>query len=504
MKFDPPGVEDLKSVASGLGYSLDDDTARAILGFAGGFTGSFEYLASQREELPPVGYPERSFRKPEPEENPLGAWQVITDSEGNSSGALLGKRIAIKDNIFVAGVPMQNGTAFLNGFMPDFDASVVTRVLDAGARITGKAACEYLCVSGGSATSASGIVSNPVAPEYSAGGSSSGSAALVGAGAVDMALGCDQAGSVRIPSSWSGTVGMKPTHGLVPYTGILGMESTLDYCGPITANVADNALLLEVIAGADGYDGRQRDLKVHRYTDALGRAVRGMRIGLLSEGFGHALSEPDVDACVRAGAQRLEALGAEISEVPVPLHPDGVSIWSGVISDGLSQTLRLDGQGYNTEGVYSPAFCEAMHGWQARLDEFPINALMLVLLGRYLERYRGRFYVTAKNLVRRLRADYDAALSRVDLLVLPTTLMKAIRNPSGQSELSTDQIMTAAFNTILNTCQFDITGHPAMSLPCGMREGRPVGMMFVSRHWNEPAIYRAAHALEQSGDWRGW
>ena len=142
-----------------------------------------------------------------------------------------------------------DGSNILDGYVPPVDAEVVTRILDAGGRITGKSVCEAFCFSGGSHTSDSGHVQNPHNVAHSSGGSSSGSGALVAGGEVDMAIGCDQGGSIRIPSSFCGIYGLKPTHGLVPYTGILGMGPVIDHCGPMTSSVADNALLLEVIAG---------------------------------------------------------------------------------------------------------------------------------------------------------------------------------------------------------------------------------------------------------------
>jgi amidase len=499
MKFKPPTADDLREVAASIGFRLDPATAATLLRFTPGFNDAMNFIAQQPDELPPVKYPRRSHRPPRPEENPLGAWAEMTEIDGASAGPLVGRTIAIKDNIFVAGVPLRNGTDFMDGFLPDFDATVVTRLLDAGATIKGKAVCEFLCVSGGSATARSGIVHNPVRKEYSAGGSSSGSAALVGGGLADMALGCDQAGSIRIPSSWCGTVGLKPTHGLVPYTGILGMESTLDYVGPITANVSGNALLLEVIAGADGLDGRQQNVPVQPYTQGLGRDLRGLRIGVLKEGFGQALSQPDVDDCVRAAAAELAALGATVKDVSIPMHPQGVPIWIGVISDPLWQTFAAHGTTWHAEGVFSPALVDALEGWEQHLPRFPANAQLYLLLGKYLQRFHGRYYAKAKNLVKRLRRAYDAALEQHDLLLMPTTAIKAVRNPATRAGLTTEDMMSGAFATISNTCQFDISGHPAMSVPCGLRDGLPVGMMLVGRYFDE---IRAAHAFEQSGDWR--
>jgi hypothetical protein len=270
MTFRLPDRDELQSLAAELGQALDNDAADALLSYFAPFREGFNYLEVEAASLPRVRYPERSFRFPQPDENPLGAWYVKTELQGADKGPLQGKRVAVKDSIFVADVPMMYGTAALEGFKPDFDATVVTRMLEAGADITGKAVCEYLCLHGGSVTASTGFVRNPHNPDYASGGSSSGSAALVASGAVDIALGTDQAGSVRIPSSWCGTVGMKATHGLVPYTGIPGMEAGVDHVGPITATVADNAAALQVLAGPDGLDGRQGEMPVHEYTQALG------------------------------------------------------------------------------------------------------------------------------------------------------------------------------------------------------------------------------------------
>ena len=502
MTFKLPDREELKTLAASMGLTLDDRQTETLLRNMGPFADGYRFLDQLGDNLPEIRYPARSYRFPAREENPLGAWYVKTDLEGNATGPLAGRTVAVKDNIFVARVPMMNGASIMEGFMPDFDATVVTRLLDAGAAITGKAVCEFLCVSGASVTASSGVVGNPHNPEYSAGGSSSGSAALVAGGAADMALGCDQAGSVRIPSSFCGVYGMKASFGLLPYTGIMGMEAMLDHVGPMTANVSDNALMLEVLAGYDGMDSRQRQLQVHNYTEALGRDVKGMKIAVVGEGFGHPLSDPDVDRCVLAAADRLAGLGAEVSEVAIPMHRDGVSLWGAIISDGLWDTLRHNGLAVNTNGFNSPALEPYLSGWQGKLAQFPVNLHMVLLLGKYLERYAGRYYAQAKNHLPALVKAYDDVLQDHDLLLLPTTLMQARRNPVAGAEGADDEIIYVALNTVLNTCQFDITGHPAMSLPCGIRNGLPVGMMLVGKHFDEPAIYRAAYGFEQSGDWR--
>ena len=220
------------------------------------------------------------------------------------------------------------GAQVLEGYVPDVDATlIVERILDAGGEIAGKAVCEYYCVSGGSHTSSTGPVHNPYRRGYTTGGSSSGSAALVAAGDVDMAIGGDQAGSIRIPASHCGIVGLKPTFGLVPYTGIGLLEITIDTAGPMTANVRDNALLLEVIAGPDGFDTRQRGVPAGRYTEALDGGVKGDADRRRQRGvWPSQFRTRRRCACARKAAQRFAGLGATIEEVPIPTHTLGFPV----------------------------------------------------------------------------------------------------------------------------------------------------------------------------------
>jgi amidase len=411
--------------------------------------------------------------------------------------------VALKDNICLAGVPMMVSANFLDGSVPDIDATVVTRILDEGGEIAGKAVCEYYCLSGGSHTSSTGPVHNPRKPDHTTGGSSSGSAALVAAGEVPMAIGGDQAGSIRIPASFCGIVGLKPTFGLVPYTGIGPLEMTIDATGPMTANVADNALLLEVLAGPDGLDSRQRDVKVAKYTDALDGGAKGLRIGVLKEGFGHGNSEPDVEAKVRAAAQRFKSLGAEVEDVSVPEHLSlGFPVWSAIRGDAACvMLLEMNGFGLGYEGLYPLSAIEACMKWRDHADEFADTLKIASIFSRYtLSRYGGHYYAKAQNLRRRLRAAYDAALASYDLLLLPTTVMKATPIPARDAPVQ--EITQRSWEPTRNTCPFNATGHPAISIPCGLSDGLPVGLMLVGRHWDESTIYRASAAFEASGDWQ--
>jgi amidase len=283
----PPSGAELAAIADRYGLGPRDiEWYRELI--AGALTSYdvVERLYQARLPEPPDGV-SREWRWPAEGGNELGAWYVTTDITETGEGPLAGRRVAVKDNIAVAGVPMMNGWRAVEGYVPRRDATVVQRLLAAGATIAGKAVCEELCFDGGSHTSKTGPVRNPWNRAKTTGGSSSGSAALVAAGEADMALGGDQAGSVRIPSSFCGTVGHKPTHGLVPYTGAFPIENTIDHVGPITRTVRDAALMLGVLAGPDGLDPRQRfDAPTGGFAEGLDAGVAGLRIGVLTEGFG--------------------------------------------------------------------------------------------------------------------------------------------------------------------------------------------------------------------------
>ena len=499
-----PTLDQMREIVTSLHMSMSDPEIQEYMEVMEGTFQAYDRLQQIPDNLPAVRYPRTPGYRPGAAENPLNAWAVKTEVRGAPYGPLAGKRVVLKDNVCLAGVPMMNGASTLEGYVPDIDATVVTRILDAGGTIVGKAHCEYFCLSGGSHTSALGPVHNPYKYGYSAGGSSSGSGALVGSGELEMAIGGDQGGSIRMPSCWCGCYGMKPTHGLVPYTGVMPIEATIDHTGPITATVADNALLLEAIAGADGLDPRQYDVRVDKYTAALGRGVAGMRIAVVTEAFGHASSEPDVDQKVRQGAERLRALGAVVDEVSIPMHRDGPAIWTSIALEGLEmQMMHGNGMGFNWKGLYTTSLLDAHANWRARANELSRTLKISMQIGEYFVRhYRGHFYAKAQNLARLLRQAYDEVLNRHDLLLMPTLPMKATPLPEQNAPLAL--YCQRGFEMLPNTCPFDVTGHPAMTIPCGMSQGLPIGLMLIGKHYAESTIYRAAHAFEQLGDWRGF
>ena len=498
-----PTIQQIGQVAVELGFNFNDADLAAHLEALGPAFAAYNILDQMPDELPPVSYPRCPGRRPTSEENPHGAWYVKTEVRGAGSGKLAGKRIALKDNICLAGVPMMNGASTLEGYVPDVDATVATRILDAGGTIVGKTVCEYFCFSGGSHTSATGPVHNPHRKGYSAGGSSSGSAAVVAAGEVPMALGGDQGGSIHIPASFCGIYGLKPTHGLVPYTGIMPIELTLDHTGPMTARVEDNALLQEVLAGPDGLDPRQYGGAIGKpYREALGRGAAGLKIAVVAEGFGHSESSPQVDAVVREASERFKGLGASVEMVPVPMHRLGSAIWLAVAAEGaLMQMMLGNGFGFNWQGLYVPSLLGFHSGWRNRADELSDTLKNTMLLGHYMvTRYRGHYYAKAQNLIRRLRRSYDEVLSRFDLLLMPT--LPIVATPLPEPDAPIAKVLQRGFEMLANTAQFDCTHHPAMSVPCGMVDGLPVGMMLVAKAFDEETIYRAAAAFERGVDWK--
>ena len=502
MNIKPPTLDNLDLLAQQYGLELSIDDLESFQGLMAGPIASYERIDQLTEPKPAVKYARAGGYRPEPGDNPLNAWYQKCSIKGARGGKLKGKIIAIKDNICVAGVPMMNGASVLEGYVPDIDATVVTRILDEGGEILGKSVCEYFSLSGGSATSASGVVESPRNPGHTPGGSSTGSAALVAAGEVDMALGGDQAGSIRIPASYTGVVGMKPTFGLVPYTGIMGIETTIDHTGPITANVPDNALFLEAIAGEDGLDARQRVPQVDTYTNALDMNVEGLHIAVVREGFGREESEADVDDIVRQAAKHLESQGAEIAEVSIPMHLGGLAIWGAIGASGMYHTMfRGHGFGQNSFGVYPTSLVDAMSEGAKRVSEFPHTMRFGMLLGFWADKaYGGHFYAKAQNQRRALAAAYDRVLGDHDVLLMPTTAMKTSKIPSADAGFL--DVMQHCWEMIGNTAPFNVSGHPSISIPCGLGEGeRPVGLMLTTRHFDEMMLYRIAHAFEQTCDW---
>jgi amidase len=462
-------------------------------------------LAYERlDELPdprrPIEYTDRDTGyRPGAEENPLNAFVTRCRVEGADDGPLAGVEVGLKDNVSLAGVEMTLGSKLFEGYVPSTDATIVTRLLDAGATITGKLNMEDMAFSGSGELSATGPVLNPHSEDHIAGGSSSGSAAAVVNGDVDVAIGGDQGGSIRIPAAWSGAVGHKPTHSLVPYTGIAGLGRSFDHAGPICTSVEDCAHVLDVIAGKDPLDPRQGAVPTENYAASLGGDPDDVRVGVLAEGFGHEASEAGVDDAVHGALSAFEDAGAEVTEVSVPMHADGLAIWTAVANEATAATVDAEGLGHFGKGFYDTGFADYFgKARRSHADDYPITLKLTLVLGQYLsDSYRGHYYAKGQNLARELAERYDEALADVDVLAMPTTPQTAHRR---RDDLTAEEVIDRALSMLPNTSPFDVTGHPAMSVPCGTSDDLPVGLMLVGERFDDATVLRTAEAFERSRD----
>nr|XP_006818838.1 PREDICTED: glutamyl-tRNA(Gln) amidotransferase subunit A, chloroplastic/mitochondrial-like [Saccoglossus kowalevskii] len=334
-------------------------------------------------------------------------------------------------------------------------------------------------------------------------GSSTGSAVLVSTGAADMALGADQGGSIRGPASSCGIVGLKPTWGLVPYTGILSLEPTLDHVGPMTKTVYDCALLLEVIAGYDdGLDPRQpRDLTVPEYTKQLSRDLTGMKIGVLKEGFDTPFSEKDVDDNVMKALRNFPKTGASVVDISIPMHSVGSIIGLGIFMHGLKHPV-LHGLSFGQKGYYPSSLIQNIHhSFKSNIDDASLTVKRSLMVCEYLSRqYGGRMYAKFQNMARKLGQKYDEVLNKCDVLVMPTLTKTIPKLPPKNASLNdaTAACRSSGGNLLF---PFNVTGHPAISIDTGYKtDGLPVGMMIVGKHFDESTLFKVAFAYEQSQD----
>lgn len=459
-------------------------------------------------------YPRENIFRPSEQEQDYGhAWAHKFNIRGDPDGKLLhGKTLCLKDNVAVAGVPQYFGTDAIEAWTPDSDATVVTRALNAGADIVGTTICENFCNSTSSFTSAQGTVQNPYAVGYSAGGSTSGGSALVGGGLVDIAIGADQGGSIRVPSAFCGCVGLKPTHGLVPYTGLSSGDAINDHAGPIGRNVRDVALTLDAISGRDDYDDRTLGAPLHgsmKYSEQLQSSVAGMRIGILTEGFEHRLVNDDVRRLVLQAAEGFRELSATVEEVSLPLHLQGPAIWT--VQQRIAGTLGLMGLAHGRRGLLSTAFEAARQPWTDDSFQrlFPSTKNTIINGLSLMKNYPG-LYAKTINIAQRLRDEYETLLQTYDVIVMPTTPCVAPRNIEWKRGDAPMAALKPSMGLTINTAVFDVTGHPAMTVPVGFAPSSedpnvrlPVGMQLVGGLWQEQKLLNAGRAWEKAHNWRG-
>lgn len=493
-----PNIDEIHGLAAKNHFSIHTEEERSYDALFQRILNNYDQLEAASLPYRALHYPVRTVgARPPSGENFCNSFVRRCHIRGQQDGPLKGKRIALKDCIGIAEVPITCGSGVIE-YTASEDASIVTRMLDAGGEIVAIVNMDNMAFSGAGDTSSYGPTFNPHRQGYLAGGSSGGSAAALFSGDVDMSIGCDQAGSIRIPASWCGVVGLKPTFGLVPYTGILGYDQSFDHTGPMARTVYETALLLDVIAGADGRDPRQKSVPRQEYVSALQRKrLDGLRIGVLKEGFGTEGAEADVDEQVRMATEKLASLGAQVSDVSLPAHAAAGGIIWGVFAEGVASTFQSNGQGYHWSGRYDPSLNDAFgQGMLLRGDALPMQCKFNLMLGTYMRTsYHGRFYAKAQSLREVLRESYDVLLRDYDVLVTPTTPMKAHQY---RIDLDPEQLVLAGWDMVANTAPFNMTGHPSLSVPCGSSDGLPVGMMLTGRHFDDATLLAVAHVYEQA------
>jgi amidase len=412
-------------------------------------------------------------------------------------GPLSGLDIGLKDNISVAGVPMSLGSAVMAGYVPDTDAAVVTMLLAAGARIVGKLRMDAFSFGSegfGSGLDPGGRCDNPAAPGHLSGGSSSGAAVATAAGLVDAALGGDQGGSVRVPAAWCGVVGLKPTRGSVPDSGVVGLEPTIDSIGPISRSARQAALVLQAVRRA-GAVGRDPDPG----WPGPGEDLAGLRLGLLREGFGHPGGDQGVDAAVHEGVRRLTERGATARWISVPEHHKGPAV--GYLLQLLGACVLFGSRGYpNAGGDASPALARALDlAVTERAASLPPRAKLAMMLGSELGSSALELYQHCTVLARHFRRSYDEALRDADVLVLPTTPVPPPRYvpPSSPLEALRRALLRPGLELVAaNTSPFNVTGHPAVTIPAGRSNGLPVGAMLVGRWSDDLRLLQIGERME--------
>jgi len=417
-------------------------------------------------------------------------------AKGEALPALAGIPIGLKDIFCTKGIETTCCSRILEGFVPPYDAGVVERCREHGLVFLGKTNMDEFAMGSSTENSARGYSRNPWDLEKVPGGSSGGSAAAVAASEAVVSLGTDTGGSIRQPASLCGVVGMKPTYGRVSRYGVVAYASSLDQVGPIVKDVRDCALMLNVLCGQDPRDATSLPAPVPDYTQALGREVKGLRIGLVKEfmeyqGVG---VEAEVGAAVRAAVAKLEELGAEVEEVSLPNLNYSIPVYYIIApAEASSNLARYDGVQY---GYRAGEAEDIITMYRVTRDEgFGAEVKRRIMLGTYTlsAGYYDAYYLKAGQVRTLIRRDFDRAFERCDLLVGPVSPTVAF----GIGEKTDDPI--AMYLSDVCTIPVNLGGLPGMSVPCGFSaSGLPIGLHIVGQPLGEEAMLRAAYAYEQS------
>ena len=413
----------------------------------------------------------------------------------NTTPPLIGMPCQIKDVICTKGIPTTCSSKMLENFIPTYDATVVKKLYEQNIVILGKGNMDEFAMGSSTENSAFHITHNPWDIKRVPGGSSGGGAAAVSAGEAIFALGSDTGGSIRQPAAFCGTVGLKPTYGLVSRFGLIAFASSLDQIGPITRDVKDCALVLNAIAGYDSSDSTSINKNIPDYTNNLNGHIEGLRIGIPEEYFSDDI-EPGVRNAVNNAIKVLETQGAAVEEISLPSTRYALSCYYIIAPSECSANLaRYDGVKYG----YSYDQTDEM--WQAiektRQFGFGPEVKRRIMLGTYAlsAGYYDAYYLKAQKVRTLIRQEFQDVFKRFDAIVAPTSPTVAFNVGA-----RTDNPIQMYLSDIL-TIPANIAGIPAISIPCGMDNGLPVGLQIMGDHLNEETILRIAYSYEQASDW---
>ena len=429
--------------------------------------------------------------------DPQSAQPRHRKAEKSSNNRLWGVPIAIKDNICVQGEETTCGSNILKKFVSPYNATVIEKMISAGAIIYGRTNMDEFAFGSSCETSCYGPTRNPRSPECVPGGSSGGSAASVADHTAFAALGSDTGGSIRQPASFCGVVGIKPTYGRVSRYGLIAFASSLDQIGPITRDVRDAALLLGVIAGHDPKDSTSANVPVPSYLDFIGKGIAGMKIGIPKEYFQSGL-DPEVEKAVKQDAvKKLESLGAQVEEVSLPHTRYAANVYYIVApSEASSNLARFDGVRF---GHRDAAACNLLDMTEkSRGDGFGAEAKRRIILGTFClsSGYYDAYYLRAMKVRTMIKNDFDEVFQKMDAVMTPTAPTTAFRlgeKTQNPLEMYLSDIYTISAN---------LAGIPAISLPGGIskKNGLPIGIQFLAKPFDEGNLFRLAHAFEQNTD----
>jgi len=418
---------------------------------------------------------------------------------GEEIGLLAGIPIAIKDNMCTKGIPTTCGSKILQGFIPPYESTVTQKLAEAGAVMVGKANMDEFAMGSSTETSAYQVTANPWDLEIVPGGSSGGSAAAVAAEEAVVALGSDTGGSIRLPASFCGIVGMKPTYGLVSRFGLVAYGSSLDQIGPFGRSVEDAAILLGAIAGYDPKDSTSLNVKIPNYAKSLKPNFRTrsvLRIGVISETFGQGL-DPVVEKAVTKGIEVLQELGAEIQVISCPRFRYGLPAYYIIAPSEASANLaRYDGVKYGIRDEEANTLLSMYT--KTRSAGFGLEVKRRIMLGTYAlsAGYYDAYYLKAQKVRTLIKKDFDSAFEKVDILVSPTAPTTAFK----AGDKTADPL--SMYLTDLMTIPVNLAGLPGLSIPCGFDDkGLPIGMQLIGRVLQEELLFQVAYAYEQATTW---